>query len=219
MLVGPAGSRAFEAAGREVCGADFSLEPLSAIARRGRLDPWLFRAAATACGYKVTDADHARFQQRFVEMLPGELAAPGREVRVLPGVMRLLGELRQRTDVSLGMVTGNYTDSARAKLRAGRIDPDWFAYSAFGQEAAERHELVELAIGRFTRVTGNHLDRRRVIVVGDTPHDVACARHTGCRSLAVTTGHFTADELRAAGAEVIVEDLSDGSALWAMVDD
>jgi phosphoglycolate phosphatase-like HAD superfamily hydrolase len=52
-----------------------------------------------------------------------------------------------------------------------------------------------------------------VIIIGDTPADVDCAHASGARVIAVATGHFDIDSLRAAGADLAVHDLTDTNKL------
>ncbi|MGH9203255.1 MAG: HAD family hydrolase, partial [Vicinamibacterales bacterium] len=59
--------------------------------------------------------------------------------------------------------------------------------------------------------------RDRAIVIGDTPDDVRCARAAGALSIAVATGGFDADALRAAGADVVLTDLSDTQAVLTLL--
>jgi phosphoglycolate phosphatase len=56
-----------------------------------------------------------------------------------------------------------------------------------------------------------------VIVIGDTPHDIDCARVAGARSIAVATGGYTLDQLRDAGADEVLLDLSDTAAVLALL--
>ena len=55
------------------------------------------------------------------------------------------------------------------------------------------------------------------MLVGDTPLDVAAALATGARAVGVATGNFTEQELIAAGAHVVLPDLSDTALLIAAV--
>jgi phosphoglycolate phosphatase len=106
---------------------------------------------------------------------------------------------------------------ARMKLPVVGIDPGWFVANGFGDEAPTRGELVRLAMDRAASHAGRRLDGSDVIVIGDTPRDVACARANGCACLAVATGNFTMEELEAADA--VLADLTDPGPLWAMLRD
>ena len=85
---------------------------------------------------------------------------------------------------------------------------DLFPVTAWGSDGKTRRELPPLAMSRHEALTGSVLDPQQVVIIGDTPHDVDCARASGCRSLAVATGRYGADDLAASGADLVVEDLS-----------
>jgi phosphoglycolate phosphatase len=57
-----------------------------------------------------------------------------------------------------------------------------------------------------------------VLVVGDTPNDIECARVAGATPVAVATGGYSADQLREAGAEIVFKDLSDTDAFLKLLD-
>ena len=69
--------------------------------------------------------------------------------------------------------------------------------------------LVPKALARVAACEGLTFAAADAVVVGDTPLDVGCAAHAGARSLAVATGSHSVDELRAAGADAVLEDLTD----------
>jgi len=83
-----------------------------------------------------------------------------------------------------------------------------FPVGGFGSDHDVREHLPAVAIGRARRRYGVPFERGRVVIVGDTPRDVACGRHEGVRTLAVATGRFGAEELARAGADHVVADLS-----------
>jgi phosphoglycolate phosphatase-like HAD superfamily hydrolase len=107
----------------------------------------------------------------------------------------------RREDVFLGLLTGNFEAGARIKLEHFDL---WryFPCGAFGDDAADRNELVPFAIERARRCGLPELDPGSILVVGDTPHDVACARAVGATPVGVATGGFTADQLRESGAGI-----------------
>ena len=127
---------------------------------------------------------------------------------MLPGVRPLLDRLERRDDVYLALLTGNYEDGARMKLEYFDL---WryFACGAFGDDAAERNGLFPKSMAAIRACGGPAVSPADVTVVGDTPLDVACAAASGARSLAVATGGFDLATLRAAGADVVLQDLGD----------
>src|SRR5690606_30457145 len=94
--------------------------------------------------------------------------------RACTGALELVQRLRQQPDILLGVVTGNVSTVAPVKLRASGFDPDWFPIGAYGNEAANRDHLPPLALARAITHYGRSVAPEQVIVVGDTPSDIAC---------------------------------------------
>lgn len=206
MLSGGAGGDAMRSVATKLFGETFTFD---GIEFGGNLDPLIFAEAAQRCRL---DDDHDVCHDRFRTAYVGELATRLLDpvcVTVMPGIHELLAQLRAMEHVVLGLLSGNYSEAAPLKLTAARIDHGMFRVTAFGDEAPARHDLVELAMRRYKRMLGEDVDPRRVLVIGDTPRDVAAARAHGCLSIAVATGGHTVDELLACGADVALDDLSD----------
>ena len=127
---------------------------------------------------------------------------------MLPGVQALIEALDASGQAALGLVTCNVVGGARLKLGSVGLF-DRFRVGGFGSDDEIRNHLPRIAIDRARDAWGREFDRDDVWIVGDTPLDVACAVHEGVRTLAVATGRHPADELRACGAEVVAEDLTD----------
>jgi phosphoglycolate phosphatase len=130
--------------------------------------------------------------------------------RVAPGMNELLHYLAGRLDVVLSLVTGNLEPIARLKLSRAGIG-HYFAprQGGFGSDDEDRAALPAIARERAGSVNWPH-PRERTWVIGDTPRDIACARADDVRCLAVTTGPYSADDLKdadavAAGAEELRE--------------
>lgn len=203
------GMRAMLDAGRELFGEGFSTE---GIEYAGRLDPLIVHDLLVRIGVEPTAAAHGRFREVYRGHLEQRLAAPG-VARTLRGVDSLLERLRRESGVSLGLLTGNYEETGSLKLRASGIDPAWFGVRVWGDESphwpAKREHLPPIGIRRFGERSGRPIEAERVMIIGDTPEDVRCARVNGCGVLGVATGKYPVEELRAAGASQVVEDLSD----------
>ena len=100
-------------------------------------------------------------------------------------------------DMTLGLLTGNVRRGAELKLRAAGLAFERFRVGAFGSDHADRPELPAIAQRRARETLGVELPGDRVIVIGDTPADIACGRGIGARAIAVATGHYGVDELAA----------------------
>lgn len=133
--------------------------------------------------------------------LDDRMAVAGQElftpetIRPCPGVLPLLEALGRRDDVTLALLTGNIHATVPLKLSAAGIDPQLFVAAAFGSDSYDRDDLFPIAVGRAKQTTGLHFDTENVIIVGDTPADIRCARSGGGRVIAVATGPFSAEVL------------------------
>jgi phosphoglycolate phosphatase-like HAD superfamily hydrolase len=180
--------------------------------------------ALAATGVHPVDGEIARYKAayftRFAEEIhkpvPDDPARPGRHrfKGVLPGVRELLDALQPRPDVFLGLLTGNYEQGARIKLEYFDL---WryFRCGAYGDDSLDRHALVPVAVARSLEAGCPAVDPRDVVIIGDTPLDVACARDAGVNCLAVATGGYGVDALRAAGASVVFDSLAATDAVLA----
>lgn len=210
-----AGRAAMELAGRELFGDRFSAQPIDFA---GSIDPIVVARLFAHAGVSHTADNVAAFRRRYAARLDERLADPSTGRTVLPGVLDLLARLRADADATLGVLSGNYGETGRAKLAACGIDPDWFRIAVWGDDAVggfhgpgsppSRDELPRVGLARYRQLHGRDIEAKRTIVIGDTPHDVRCALANGCRSLAVSTGAFDAAALAAAGAHRALPDLS-----------
>lgn len=206
------GMRAMLQAGRALHGPGFNAEGVSFA---GRLDPLIIGDMFAASGVPDTPDHRLAFRREYVRHL-GTILAASTSRRTLPGVVALLDALDAARDahgLTLGLLTGNFEESGTLKLRACGLDPSRFAVRAWGDDSPRtpprREDLVPVAMHRDERLRRRRLEPSRVVVIGDTPHDVRCALAHGCRSLAVATGRSGLDDLRAAGAHLAVPDLTD----------
>jgi len=181
----------------------------------GKTDPQIVRELMRHAG--VSDGDiEARLDlvlDRYLALLRDELASVEHGQHVFPGVRELLDALEAREDVVLGLLTGNIRHGAHAKLSAVGIDPARFVVGAFGSDHHERHELPEIARRRAERALGLPVAGTDLVVIGDTPADVACGVSIGARAIGVATGRYSVDELRACDAAAVFPDLSDTAAV------
>jgi phosphoglycolate phosphatase len=181
----------------------------------GKTDPQIVRELMRHAGVSDDDID-ARLDEvldRYVVLLHAELRGVDHRDHVYPGVRELLDELEARDDVVLGLLTGNVHPGAHAKLAAVGIDPERFRVGAFGSDHHERPELPEIARRRAERILGHPVSGSDVVVIGDTPADVACGTSIGARAIGVATGSYSVEELRACAAAAVFSDLSDTAAV------
>ena len=212
------GQVAMRTAGEKVCGDGFSFEGISF---GGRLDPLIFADAIANCDHDASHK-HDDFRLEYGRELKRLIHEQGHKVDALPGIPQLIDQLRRRAqtqdDIMLGLLTGNYAETAKIKIEAAGLQRDWFTMGCFGDEAPSRPGLTELAMRRYQDMTQTEPDPQRIVIIGDTPHDVDCAKSHGCTAFAVATGRTPAEELHAAGADIVVNDLSDPTPLIKLLD-
>lgn len=202
-----AGRRAMEGA-FEVC-CPGKRDAMAAVKFAGMTDPGIARAALRNAG--VPD-DHAAVQSVIAEYLKRLEAAlrEGEPARILEGAVRAVNEAHGHPCAAVGLGTGNHVEGARIKLAPVGL---WerFSFGGFGSDAEDRAQM--LAIGRDRGLAELGERDARVLVIGDTPRDVAAAHAIGARCLAVTTGPHDARTLTEAGADLVVDRLDTPAAL------
>jgi len=128
------------------------------------------------------------------------------EYHVLPGAEQTLVRLGE-AGVMLGLVSGAMEGAARTKLIPANLNR-FFIYGGYGSDSPDRAELTRLAINKAIRLH-DQLTPAQVYVVGDTPHDIEATKTAGAVSVGVASGHYSADELRAAGAAHVLVSLKE----------
>jgi phosphoglycolate phosphatase-like HAD superfamily hydrolase len=136
---------------------------------------------------------------------------------VCPGVHDLLAAVGGRPQVAVGLGTGNLREGARIKLARGDL-LHHFAFGGFGCDHEDRPAIVRIAAERGAAHLGTTVDACRVVVIGDTPRDVAAAQAIGAMSITVETGGIAAGELTRAGATRVFRDLTAPGVAAALLD-
>jgi phosphoglycolate phosphatase len=198
--------------------------PIQGFRFDGKTDPQIVRELLAAAAHPDAESEArvAAVCRRYVELLHAELTKPTQSTTVMAGVRELLAALEpvEREGAALvGLLTGNLERGAALKLRSAGLDPARFAVGAYGSDSHRRADLPAVAARRAAERTGRTFTGEAIVILGDTPDDVACGRPIGARSVAVATGFYDVAALRAAGAAHVFPDLSDTAAvLTALLD-
>ena len=187
----------------------------SGVSFAGRSDRAIAADLLALHGLEPTPEVWQQFRAAYVRRLAEVL--PVYQGRVLPGVVPLLDALAERGDTALGLITGNVRQAAEHKLRHYELW-QWFPFGGFGDEHTDRNDIAAAALAA-GRIHLNGTSHRELVVIGDTPNDIRCARSIGARSVAVPTGNTSIDALRAAGPDVLVETLEDLAPILALFDE
>jgi phosphoglycolate phosphatase-like HAD superfamily hydrolase len=201
-----AGRRAIKRALERVFGTTGALDGYD---MSGKTDPRIVRevmGGAGLDGAAVTERLD-EFFEAYARTLTEEIG-DGRDIVTMPGVADLVRLLDTAEGVVLGLLTGNIEEGARIKLGPTGLLP-YFSLGAFGSDDADRRRLPSLAARRAHALIGHPFRPGEVLVVGDTPHDVDCARAFGAVAVAVATGRFTREQLLGERPDLLFEDFSD----------
>ncbi|MDP2306397.1 MAG: haloacid dehalogenase-like hydrolase [Pseudomonadota bacterium] len=185
-------------------------DAMAGVSLAGATDGGIVRSVAARFGVSwdgvsAPPFDLAGVQSAYLDALGRRLEQPDR-VALCPGVRELLDALAGRAHLAL--LTGNWRAGAALKLGAVGLWGRWID-GAYGDDHADRNCLVPVARAR---ADAAGIRYRRVIVIGDTPADVACARAGGALAVVVETGFATAGELERARPDLLLPDLARGRA-------
>jgi phosphoglycolate phosphatase len=200
---GGSGARSWKAAFEKLHGIPADI---GAHSSAGETDPQVARATFTAVmGRDPSDDELDRLYFEYLLHLAGDILT-SEQYRVLAGAEQTLTALGE-AGVMLGLVSGAMEGAARTKLVPANLNR-FFIFGAYGSDSPDRAELTRLAIEKAGRLH-SQLSPSQVFVVGDTPHDIDAAKAAGAVSVAVASGHYSVDELVAAGGTHVLKSLQD----------
>jgi phosphoglycolate phosphatase len=186
----------------------------------GRTDPQILLAMLMTTGISEHKARGLLPQAlaREADLLAQRQAQLRRSGRALPGALQALQALQALPGTVQSVVTGNVRPNAELKLAAfglaAFID---FTIGAYGSDDADRARLITLAQQRARRHRRWDGRPAGVVVIGDSPRDIHAARTAGVRIIAVATGRTPPGQLRQAGPDQILADLTDTTAVLAAI--
>lgn len=205
------GIRAMRAVTAELFGPGVDIE---SVEFAGKLDTLIIADILRLAGHTPTPQGVRDFASCYQRELVRTLDEPATTAAALPGVMELVDALAGEPGLTLGLLTGNFEATGTIKLHRCGISVDRFDVRVWAEDAAgsppSRDELPAVALRRWGGVVGQESARAsRAVVIGDTPHDIRCAKVNQMASIAVATGGFEVDHLVGYAPSVAVEDLSD----------
>lgn len=184
----------------------------------GRTEMAISRELLTLHDLEPTDELIAALHGELVAVAEREHPLLATRGRVLAGAAEVLEALARRPDVVQSVVTGNLVEIARYKLAAYGLDPHVdLDIGGYGSVSDQRPELVVEAIRLATEKHGHDFPVDRVVVLGDTPHDISAALHHGAVAIGVATGRYSVAELQEAGPRTVLADLSDTEAVLSAI--
>lgn len=212
LTSGGAGEKALRLGIKDRFGVD---EDLKTIEIAGRTDSGIARQVLRKHNLPETQESISAFYDGYLHHLA--LLLPQLPGRLLPGVPQILEALRSREDVALGLLTGNLERGAELKLRHYDIW-HYFEFGAFADDHHDRNELGAFAHRRARELHGVEFATAEIYVIGDTPHDITCARACGAKAVGVATGGFTSSHLAECKPDWVFDDLSSTETVLAVFD-
>ena len=207
-----AGERSLLLLIRELYGRD--LGDKLPVALQGRTDTSIARDILAWLGVPATPEEELRFRDAYIALLPRTL--PAANAKLHPGIREALDAVHAHPEIHQALLTGNLQEGARLKLSHVGIW-DYFEFGAFADDSSIRDELGPFALARAKEKLGIEFPPERVFIIGDTPHDIACGKAIGAKTIAVATGSYSVEELAALNPTHTFADLSDTQALLNVV--
>ena len=189
------GRRSVNAALTDLAGETFDF---SNISFSGKTDPQIFGEildAAAERGLPVDRSHTDAFLSLYADRMHANL--PEATVEDLPGAVSLVRRLAAE-GAEMGMLTGNLEPLAYRKIERIDLSAAELPFGAFGSDHADRNSLPMIAAQRASERFGREVAHEELVIIGDTPRDIACARAVGAVAVAVATGYYSADDLREA---------------------
>lgn len=203
LTSGGAGERALRLGFADEFGIE---DDLKNVEIAGRTDSGIARQMLAHHGFPVNEVNLERFFSAYLRFLEPQLSL--HQGRLLPGISELIQNLHARPHIALGLLTGNLERGAKLKLRHYGVD-SFFEFGAFADDHPDRNQLGHFAKDRALAIYGVEFLVKQIYILGDTPHDITCARAIGAKAVAIATGVFTSTQLAAHHPDSLFEDLSD----------
>jgi phosphoglycolate phosphatase len=207
-----AGERALLLAIKELYQRDLGLE--LPIDLRGRTDTSIARDLLAYLGIPGNPEEEARLRQAYLSHMPRTM--PAGNARIVAGIQDALDAIRAHPEIHQALLTGNLKEGAKLKLSFMGLW-DYFEFGAFADDSHLRDELGPFALARAKENLGIAFAPERVWIIGDTPHDIACGKAIGAKTIAVATGAFTVEQLSALNPTHTFKDLWDTQALLDVI--
>jgi phosphoglycolate phosphatase-like HAD superfamily hydrolase len=182
----------------------------------GMTDRAIARGGLSAISVEPTDETIAAVLAQYLVFLNEELVRADRsKYRVHVGMTDAV-QASLSESMAVGLGTGNIREGAMAKLKHVAL-AEFFKFGGFGDDHEHRPTLILRGVERGAAQLGVPREEARVVIIGDTPKDVAAAQAVGALSIGVGTGDYTAQQLREVGATWAFNDFSDPNALEALL--
>ena len=204
LNAGAAGRKAFMQAAQEVFGFTGTMQKVDF---QGRTDRYILEESFKNSPLRPEELNLklGLMKKSYTEAL--KITIYQYETVLFPGIREGLNELYKNPNIILGLLTGNFMESAFIKLARFKLDK-FFHLGAYGEDAINRSELPPIAQKRILENKGLYIDFSRMIIIGDTVHDIECAKTSGAVSISVGTGLTPKEALLGKNPDYYFDDLA-----------
>jgi len=209
---GKAGEVALVDAMRELHGIETSLHDVD---YKGRTDRRISMMLLEKHGIPLTEENQHAFVEGYLRNLARLL--PEKKGWVYQGILEILEQTHRRPDVINALLTGNMRRGAELKLSHYKVW-QYFEFGAFADDSHDRNQLGPVALRRALEDHKLEITPDRIFVIGDTPHDVACGKVIGAKTIAVATGGYSVEELRACDPTAVFDDFGHPEKFLDLID-
>ncbi len=220
MDVGKVTRLAYAEAFRKITGRPLVQLPQMA----GRSEPEIFFDALALNGVSLREGAEserlvAPFSAEFATSLAARRDLLTGEGQLLPGAAESMAAVAALGGTVQSVLTGSSRPNGTLKMRAFGLDRyvDLTVGGFAGSEAYPKGTLLRVARQRAEEKYGVSLAERATVYIADSPRDVEAAKIGGATSVAVASGRASSAELRDAGADAVLPDLTDTARVVALV--
>ena len=209
-----AGGRLARAAFADITGR----QPDEMAEATGKTERVILAETLQAHGIEPTEEHQKQYAQALPEQYRRNVDALRQTGRALPGAAEAIAALHHVSGIIQTVLTGNYRAVAAIKLAAFNLDDLLdLEVGAYADDGADRAALVHIAQRRASEKYPSRFARINTVIIGDTTQDIDAGREGGASVIAVATGSHSLQQLRTAGAETVLQDLSDTATILAAV--
>lgn len=203
LITQGATSRCILRACRQLFGDEFAWGDITV----GMLDQQIFADLCVANGIQDAFSHLDAYKRIYLALLEEELRQKRDDIIVLPGVRELLARLHGTVEIATGIVSGNFRRAVEFKIEYASLDASHFPIMACAEDGMSRNDLPRAAMNAYEASCGRAIASDRVVIVGDTPRDIECARACGASVISVATGRY--DQSALDGADLLLANLGD----------
>jgi len=213
IYTGGAGVLALDHAFEKIFGI---ADAMKTVSPDGKTDPAICREMISVhLNRDPREGEMEQLCQGYLKQLKVEVKkSPG--YRILPGIPQLLEALSQRTEILMGLGTGNLEGGAAIKLARANL-MRYFRFGGYGSDSEDRPTVLSKGVERGVALAGHPVAPRDVVVIGDNMRDVLAGKAIGATTIAVASGPMSKEELAKTSPDHLFKDLSDTAAVMKVL--